>query len=197
MSNGGYSEICALDPEHFKWLDLAEEFFKYEKGEKFSFGTKRNNPQRNGTVYDSIEEEWQQLNEIYDADPEHTVEPLMPIYREENGEQKMVGFYMERVDGKDMYDALKNCEDWRNALKMVESVEDVVEGLHEEGVVHGDLANNIILNSDGFKLYDPVGAPRTGKDYGNMEEWDEGDIGRLEDAAKMPYQDLIDEESVR
>lgn len=191
MSQADYSEIEGLSPDHFEWLDLAEEFFKYEKGENFSYGVERNNPQRNGTLYDSIEDEWRQLNEMYDADPENTVEPLMPLYREENGEQKMVGFYMERVDGQDMYDTLKNCEDWRSALKMVDRVERAVEGLHEEGVVHGDLANNIILNSEGFKFYDPVGAPRSEEDFENMMDWDEGDIERLENASKMPYQDAI------
>lgn len=197
MSQVDYSEALGLEPEHFEWLDLAEEFFKYEKGEGFSFGRERNNPSRNGTLYDSIEEEWEQLNEMYEQDPEHTVEPLMPVYREKKDGKEIIGFYMERVDGQDMYDTLKNCDDWQSALKMVERVEKVVKGLHEEGVVHGDLANNIIMNREGFKFYDPVGAPRSQEDYENMEDWDEGDIQRLEKAAKMPYQDMIDDRSVR
>lgn len=196
MAETDYSQPQELEPAHFEWLDLAEEFFKYEKGENFSYGVERNNPQRNGTLYDSIEEEWEQLNRMYEADPENTVEPLMPVYREESGGKEMVGFYMERVEGQDMYDTLKNCEDWRSALKMVDQVERVVEGLHDEGVVHGDIANNIIMNRNGFKLYDPVGAPRNGEDYENMEDWDEGDIDRLEKVAKMPYQNIIDDESV-
>lgn len=181
-----YSEIYELDPESFNWLELAEEVFKHS-GE-FSFGIKRNDSvTRNGTRYSEIEREWEQLKALYEADPEHTVEPLKPVYREENGEKEVIGFYMERVDGWNMQDALKNSKKVDKNLSKVREIEEALRNFHESGVVHGDLANNILEYEDGFKVYDPVGKPYTEAHRQNMKNWDNGDIDRLVDKAKMPF----------
>lgn len=181
-----YSEIYELEPESFDLLDLAEEVFKHS-GE-FSFGINRNDSiARNGTNYNEIEREWEQLKDLYHADPEHTVEPMKPVYREENGEKEVIGFYMERVNGWNMQDTLKNSKKINENLKKVQEIQETVKNFHEQGVVHGDLANNIIEYEDGFKVYDPVGKPYSEADKMNMEDWDNGDIERLMDKAKMPF----------
>lgn len=183
-----YSGLQDLDPEAFRWLDLAEEFFKHDGS--FSFGEKRNSSVfRDGKVYDDIEEEWEQLNELYEACPDHVVEPLMPLYREENGERELAGFYMERFEGKNLQDYLLNSDDIHDNRRIIQQVENLVKKLHREGVVHGDLANNILYDGDTFKLHDPVGVPVDEEAYENMRQFDEGDIQVLRDKSD-PFDEL-------
>jgi hypothetical protein len=171
-----YSGIYELDTEAFDWLDLAEEFFKHDGS--FSFGEERNSSVfRGSNVYDDIEEEWEQLKKLHDACPENVVEPLMPVYREkEGGEKKVAGFYMERFEGENLQDYLLNNDDIHENRRLISRVEKLVEDLHSEGVVHGDVANNIIYDGEEMKLHDPIGVPEEAEDYEAMRQRDVGDI---------------------
>jgi tRNA A-37 threonylcarbamoyl transferase component Bud32 len=169
-------------------VDLAEEFFKHDGS--FSFGEERNSSVfRGSNVYDDIEEEWEQLKRLHKKCPEHVVEPLMPVYKDEDGEKKLAGFYMERFEGELLQDYLLNSEDIRENRRIISEVEGVVERLHSEGVVHGDLANNILYNGETFKLYDPVGVPVDEEAYENMRQFDRGDIQVLRDKSD-PFDEL-------
>lgn len=184
-----YSEIYDLDENSFKWLDMAEEFFKHDGS--FSYGERRNSSVfRGGERYESIEGEYNQLKKMYEAIPEHTVEPLMPIYQDE----EMVGFYMERFDGEIMKDHLLDLdtrEDITEGLKLVDDVESTIEQMHEEDVVHGDLTNNILYDGETFKFFDPVGEPKDEEGFIEMKDWDESTPTRLRDNAKHPFQNHI------
>jgi len=178
-----YSEIYEMDPESFRWLDMAEEFFKHDGS--FNYGEERNSSvTRNGSLYDSIEDEYRQLQRMHEAIPENTVEPLMPVY---DGEE-MVGFYMERFDGeilKDYLLYLDTREDIMEGLDLIDEVEETVDKMHEEGVVHGDLTNNIMYDGETFKFFDPVGVPKNPDDEEVMKEFDEGTPERLRNSSKM------------
>ncbi len=184
-----YNEIYELEEEAFEWLDMAEEFFKHDGS--FSYGEKRNNSvARAGERYESIEEEYRQLQKMHEAVPEHTVEPLMPVY----SDGEMVGFYMERFEGeilKDYLLDLGNKEDIMEGLDLVDDVESAIEEMHEQDVVHGDLTNNILYDGENFKFFDPVGVPKTDEAFEEMKEWDEGTPERLRESAKMPFQDFL------
>lgn len=188
-----YSDLMELDPEAFDWLEMAEEFFKHEGS--FSFGEERNNNLiRAGKRYNEIEREYNQLQKLYEACPEHVVEPLMPIYTKKNGERKMIGFYMERFEGeilKDYLASLENEEILYNSLEVIEEVDEVIESIHEEGVVHGDMTNNILYDGESFRFFDPVGEPYTEKGYSTMKKWDESTPERLEEIAKLPFQEFL------
>jgi serine/threonine protein kinase len=178
-----------LEPEHFEWLDLAEEFFKHDG--RFEYGEERNSSVFRGeNVYDDIESEWRKLNELYEGCPEHVVEPLQPVKVEEGGEEKVVGFYMERFEGENLQDFLLNSDDIRRNRRIISEVEAVKKSLHRQGVVHGDLANNIIYDGDTFKLHDPVGEPED-EDYGVFVQYDDGDIEVLRERSD-PFGESID-----
>jgi hypothetical protein len=186
-----YREVYSLEEDNFEWLDMAEEFFKHD-GRVFSYGQKRNNNVgRAGERYNDIEEEYRQLERMHEVAPDHVVEPLMPIYQE--GE--MVGFYMENFDGDILKDYLLDLQSERDimeGLEVVDEVESVIEELHEEDVVHGDLTNNILYDGETFKFFDPVGVPKSEEAFREMKEWDESTPSRLRDSAKHPFQDYID-----
>lgn len=193
MDSPDYSDLFEIDSEAFDWLDFAQEFFKHDGS--FDFGEQRNNNViRNGERYNEIEREFNQLKELYKACPEHVIEPLMPVYCEENEEKQMAGFYMERFEGellKDYLLDLTNEEDIREGLELVEEVREVIDTLHEKDVVHGDLTNNILYDGESFKIFDPVGEPYTQEAYNQMKEWDESTPDRLESSAKAPFHDFI------
>jgi serine/threonine protein kinase len=169
-----YSGIYELKPEAVDWLDLAEEFFKHDGS--FSFGEERNSSVfRGSNVYDDIEDEWEQLKNLHEVCPEHVVEPLKSVYSEEGGEKKVAGFYMERFQGENLQDYLLNNDDIHENRRLISQVERIVEELHGEGVVHGDLANNIIYDGEHLKLHDPVGVPEE-EDYEAMRQRDVGDV---------------------
>ena len=187
--NASYNQIYELDKEAFEWLDLAEEFFKHDGS--FNYGERRNSSvARAGQRYDSIEDEYRQLQRMNEAIPEHTVEPLMPVYS--NGE--MTGFYMERFEGEILKDYLLDLdtrEDIMEGLDLVDEVESAIEEMHEQDVVHGDLTNNILYDGENFKFFDPVGVPKNEEAYDEMKEFDEGTPKRLRESAKMPFQDFL------
>lgn len=185
-----YSEIYSLEEEAFEWLDLAGEFFKHDGS--FSYGQERNSSvARAGERYADIEAEYRQLEEMYEVAPEHVVEPLLPVYQD--GE--MVGFYMENFEEgdilKDYLLDLESREDIMDGLKLVDEVESVIEELHDEDVVHGDLTNNILYDGETFKFFDPVGVPKDEDAFREMKEWDKSTPRRLRDSAKRPFQNFI------
>ncbi|MFB6145733.1 MAG: lipopolysaccharide kinase InaA family protein [Candidatus Nanohaloarchaea archaeon] len=189
-----YSEIYRLEPEEFDWLDLASEFFKHDGS--FSYGIERNGDViRHGKRYDEIEREYDQLNSIHELVPEHTVEPLMSIYRRVDGKRKMAGFYMEKEDGALMKDYLRDSKDVHENLAIVKDIERTVRKMHENGVVHGDLANNIFYDGESWKMFDPVGEPYSEDGYDKMRRCDLEDIEVLEAKAKAPFGDLMEEAS--
>ncbi len=184
-----YSEIYSLEEEAFEWLDMAEEFFKHDGS--FSYGEERNNNVvRSGERYNSIEQEYRQLQKMHEAVPEHTVEPLMPVYKD--GE--MAGFYMESFDGEILKDYLLDLDTRQQimeGLELVDDVESAIEEMHEEDVVHGDLTNNILYDGEEFKFFDPVGVPKDEQAFEEMKKYDEGTPERLLRSAKMPFEDFL------
>ncbi|WP_414838357.1 hypothetical protein ACK3SF_03045 [Candidatus Nanosalina sp. VS9-1] len=193
MTENDYMEIMDLDPEAFDWLDMAEEFFKHDGS--FSFGEERNrNVIRAGERYDEIEREFNQLEKLYEACPEHVVEPLMPVYRDVDGEKRMAGFYMERFDGELLKDYLLDLTERgeiMEGLRLVDEIRETVDKIHREGAVHGDLTNNILYDGETFKFFDPVGEPYDQEAYRDMREWDRSTPERLEKTAKAPFQDFL------
>lgn len=169
-----YENIYELDEEAFEWLDLAEEFFKHDGS--FGFGQERNGYVfRAGETYSSIEDEFRQLERLYKACPESVVEPLMPLYQ--GGE--MVGFYMERFDGESLQDYLLNTEDYDVHRQLIAEMEEIIQDFEKEGIVHGDLANNIHYDGEELKVFDPVGVPKDSEAWREMRDFDAGSIDVL------------------
>lgn len=185
-----YRELYDLEEEAFEWLDMAEEFFKHDGS--FSYGEKRNNNVvRAGERYNDIEAEYRQLEKMHEVAPDHVVEPLMPVYKED----QMVGFYIEKFDGEILKDhllGLQSKEDINEGLNIVDEVESVIDELHDRDVVHGDLTNNILYDGENFKFFDPVGTPKNQEAYKEMKNWDESTPSRLRKNAKHPFQEVFD-----
>lgn len=191
-----YSEIYNLEPEDFEWLDLAGEFFKHDGS--FSFGYERNGDViRHGERYDDIEREWMQLEAMYAVEPDHVVEPLMALYKEEDGEREMAGFYVERFEGDLMKNYLSSSMDIQDNLELVKEIEQVVRKFHGRSVVHGDFANNILYDGEDFKVFDPVGIPYDENGYRDMKRCDEEDIEVLRRKAGEPFNDLLERDPDR
>lgn len=188
MDSQSYESLYDLRPEDFQWLDLAEEFFKHDGS--FSYGQSRKVPRREDGGYDDIESELEQLNNLYEASPDHVLEPLMPIYRDTSDGEELAGFYMERFEGVDIRDYLQDLGDEKSimeGLDLVREIEDTVEGFHSQGLVHGDLANNIMYDGERFVIFDPVGVPKTSRGFEDMRNLDVNDVDILESDAKAPF----------
>ena len=167
-SQNDYSELMDLDPEAFDWLDYAEEFFKHDGS--FDYGVEGNVSRRNGTSYD-LDDELEQLERMYEASPEKVIQPLMTL--EKDGE--ITGFYMERVEGEHVLDYFREGKgDKQEHQEIIREVEDFIQKMQREGLVHGDLANNTLYDGDSIKVIDPVGTPDSREDFENLRELDEG-----------------------
>ncbi|MFQ3307997.1 MAG: RIO-like serine/threonine protein kinase [Candidatus Nanohaloarchaea archaeon] len=177
MSEYDFSNV---DPEAFDWLDYAEEFFKHDGD--FDYGRVRTIPARNGKSYVNIEDEFRQLEEMYEAAPDKVAEPLMTL--EKNGEVR--GFYIERVEGEHITDYFSEGKgDIERHLEILDKVEEFVNTMGEEGLVHGDLSNNILYDGERIKVIDPVGQPEEQEDFEIFRELDEGSLQVLEN--RSPY----------
>lgn len=174
-SKSDYSEIMGVDPEAFDWLDYAEEFFKHDAS--FGIEGSRTIPLRNGKSYD-IGQEFDQLEKMYEASPEKVVEPLMSI--EKDGE--IVGFYMERFDGVHVSNYFNQGQgDKEEHREIMNQIDEFVDTMESEGLVHGDLAYNILYDGENIKVIDPVGTPEREEDFARLRDLDEDAIQNIEE----------------
>jgi tRNA A-37 threonylcarbamoyl transferase component Bud32 len=86
---------------------------------------------------------------------------------------------------------LRDRESINEGLEVASEVREAVQYLHSEGLVHGDLANNILYDGETFKMFDPVGTPKDRDGYHRMKELDEHDYESLERGAKMPFEQFF------
>lgn len=117
----------------------------------------RTHPIRFDKTYDSIEEEYRSLQDMYKVDPEHIVKPLRLDYDKDG---KVIGFYVERIEGTPILDYIKN--HGPIPIEIEAEIRATIQKLHNDGLAHGDLPGNILITDDGrnFKIIDPVGYER-------------------------------------
>jgi|GEM_PF-1858867 len=174
-----YSELYEINPEAFTWLDYAEEFFKHDGS--FGIEGSRTIPLRDGKSYD-IGQEFDQLERMHKASPDKVVEPLMSL--EKDGET--VGFYMERVEGEHVTNYFREGKgDMEEHEEIIIQVEEFIDTMERENLVHGDLMNNILYDGDTIKVIDPVGTPETEQDFETLREYDEEFVEIIEESS--PY----------
>ncbi|MCL5009593.1 MAG: protein kinase [Candidatus Parvarchaeota archaeon] len=116
-----------------------------------------------------IAEEYSLLGRLYEACPEHTVEPYALILDET---EKPVGYVMEKVKGIELSDYL-SCSKSRNKETdkyIAEQIKSAVSKYHERGTCHGDLhERNIMLCQDyTVKIIDPFPSTSITMDNGDM-----------------------------
>lgn len=154
--------IDALNPSHFDWLELAEEFYK--------LGKERTVPVREAgelkAGFMEIEGEYRDLKKMHEIAPDNVIEPLQSCRKDGD----VQGYHMERFDGEKLREVLDRLPE-KEALEVYQELEATVENFHENGVYHGDLNGNVLYSEEeGIKIFDPVGAG-----YEDGVEWLEGE----------------------
>ncbi|WEL23667.1 hypothetical protein [Candidatus Nanohalovita haloferacivicina] len=159
------SSLDNLSADHFYWLDLAEEYFKDDGLNG------RTIPVRAAERFPEIQGEFNDMESMYELEPENVAEPLMAIYGE-SGE--MEGFYLERIEGTTLRDyILENGA----GEELIDEVESALETFHENGLVHGDLEGNILYSpEEGIKIIDPVGAGKSHERFDALKKLDKEDV---------------------
>jgi tRNA A-37 threonylcarbamoyl transferase component Bud32 len=154
-----------ISADHMYWLDMAEEHYKDDG----LMG--RTIPVKAGAEFPEIEDEYEDLQSMYELEPENVAEPLMPVY-DDSGD--MNGFYIEDVDGEPLGRYLEQEE---VGEEVIDEVERTLETFHQNGLVHADLAGNVLYNpQEGIKIIDPVGAGKDHEKFADLRDLDRKDL---------------------
>jgi|LakMenEpi03Aug12_release.lakeMendotaPanAssembly.Ray.scaffolds.fasta_scaffold132270_2 hypothetical protein len=136
-------------------------------------------PVRFGEEYGEGVSEYNALLNMYKANPKNVVKPV-GFVKDEAG--NIIGYNLEKINGKTLDDYIKQSKVTKEQL---DELENIIKGLHEKGLAHGDInANNIMILDDGtIKLIDPVGYPPK-QNFPNFDKAVVDDIKKLQNIRK-------------
>lgn len=129
--------------------------------------------------YGSLDQELEAMLAMNKVIPDYV--PAVVDYDVEGGEVTEIEY--DFIEG----DTVKNImtgrtdKEWQITSEDYGELEEIVEKLHDNGLVHGDLIkDNIIYGEDGWTLLDPAGVMEDDADYNEALKKDNNRLSRIE-----------------